>query len=111
MPRFKTIWGPSKEEAEGHRICWTFACMWENGNVRGYKLRFHFNTRKFSVKPLSGRANRYAERMAEKDLLSLPEVQRNETITGKTVTAILKGRLGDERLARAIALAIQYRRS
>jgi hypothetical protein len=110
LARFKTIWGPSKEEVERHRICWTFACMWENGSVRGYKLRFYFNTRKFSVKPLQGQANRHAERMAEKDLLSLPEVQRNETISGKTVTGILKARLGDERLARAIALAIQHRR-
>lgn len=110
MARFKAIWGPLKEEVDGRRIKWTFSCVYETGEVQGYCLRFYFNTRKFSVRPLRGQANRYAQRMGEKDLFALPEIQRAETISGKRVTDILKAHLGDERIAKATALAIQYGR-
>lgn len=111
MVSFKTIWGPSKEEVDTRRIRWTFSCVFENGTVQGYSLRFYFQTRKFSVRPLKGMANRYAERMTEKDLFQLPELQRSNSITGKRVTDILKARLGEENIARAVALAIQRGRN
>lgn len=109
MPKFKAIWGPYKEEIQGQRIKWMFSCGLEDGSIRGYTLRFYYDSRKFSVRAhIGGASAEYARRMAEKDLFQLPQMRREELFEGR-VTDLLKACLGDERIARATALAIQYR--
>ncbi|THK33461.1 hypothetical protein EHS39_36235 [Ensifer sp. MPMI2T] len=85
--------------------------MLEDGDVRGYTLRFYFDTRKFSVKAhTAGNESKYARRLAEQNQLDLlPETQRG-MIEGARVTDLLRERPGDERIARATALAIQFQR-
>ncbi|WP_301557807.1 hypothetical protein [Rhizobium sp. SSA_523] len=111
MARFKAIWGPYREEVQDHRIKWFFSCLLLNDEVRGYTLRFYFETRKFSVKPHTGKADsRYARALSEQGKLALlPEAQRG-IIEGERVTDILRDRLDNERIARATARAIAYRR-
>lgn len=111
MLEFKAVFGPYKTEEERHRIKWFFSCLLMNDEVRGYTLRFYFDSRKFSVKPHGGTADsRYARALADQGKLSLlPEAQR-ATIKGKRVTDILQSKLGPRQIARATAAAIAYRR-
>ena len=112
MAKFKAIWGPYREEIQGRRIKWMFTCLLTNDDVRGYTLRFYYDSRKFSVKPhTAGNENKYAASMAEQGKLKLLPEANCGLIEGRTVTDILKSRLGDERIARATALAIQYGRT
>lgn len=111
MVSFKAVFGPYREEEERHRFKWFFSCLLLNDEVRGYTLRFYYQTRKFSVKPHTGKADsRYARALSEQGKLALlPEAQRG-IIEGERVTDILRDRLGDERIARATARAIAYGR-
>lgn len=110
MPSFKAVFGPYNNSTESWGMKWMFNCVLMDGSMRGYTLRFAFDTRKFSVKPhVQPNAQAYAERMAEK-IAALPQVQRGEVVEDARVTDILRDRLPPEHIARAAANAIRFRR-
>ncbi|WP_187967882.1 hypothetical protein [Aquibium microcysteis] len=112
MVRFKAVWGPSRTEKKAWGMKWMFSAMLMDGSIRGYTLRFFSDSRRFSVKAhTSGSARADADRLAERDLFSLPELQRGELVEGARVTDILRSKLSPEHVAAAAASAITYRRS
>lgn len=112
MVRFKAVWGPSRTVTKAWGMKWKFSCLLMDGSIRGYTLRFFFDSRRFSVKAhTSGSARTDADRLAERDLLSLPEMQRGELVEGARVTDILRSKLSPEHIAAAAASAITHRSS
>lgn len=110
MAEVRAIFGPYKTEEQTSRITWSFSGIRANGEFTAWSLRFHFDTRRFSCRVIKNRqAAKYAESMTQKDLFRLPEAARSEMSSGP-VTDMLIAKLSPEQIARATALAVQYRR-
>lgn len=110
MAEIRAIFGPYKTEEQTSRITWFFSGIRADGEFTAWSLRFQFCTRRYTCRVIKNKqAAKYAESISQKDLFVLPEVAQSEVSSGR-VTDMLKAKLSPEQIARATALAIQYRR-
>lgn len=107
MARLKCIWGPHKEIVGIYLTSWFFTGIGMDDKIHGWSLRFHYKTRAFSARANnSPTLKRKHEMMSQKDLWSLPEVQRATPSKNDTIANLLRASVPPDQLAAAMARAI-----
>ncbi len=103
LPRIRKIFGPLKTTREHDRVVWSFTGYRENGELARWTLRFHFKTRKFSVRAVSPKHG--DDKFRTPGLFPAYEAAE---VNVSRIGPLLRARLKPEHIAEATRLALKH---